>query len=274
MLDVPLIEFRILGGLEIVSMDGRVAVSGEFQRLLLQALLVSEGKALSGEVLMAELWAESAPAGAANALQAHASRVRKKIRAVEPGRPHPRLVGLPYGYQLRMDGARLDATAFVECAARAELLRTSAPEEAVALLRRALRLWRGAVCGGNLGGPVSKAAAARYEEHRLQAMETLFDSELLLGRHTAVLAELREAHLANPLRERFCEQLMVALYRSGRQAEALDTCRLTWQCLTEQLGVDPSPSLRRVEHAVLTQDPALDHGPVSVLHGARVPLRN
>ncbi|MER7399508.1 AfsR/SARP family transcriptional regulator [Streptomyces sp. NPDC000151] len=242
--------------------------------MLLQALLVSEGKAISHETLMAELWAESAPAGAANALQAHASRLRKKLKVIEPGRVPPRLVCLPYGYQLLMDGAELDATTFMECAARAERLRGEAPEKAVALLRRALRLWRGTLCGGSPGGPLAKAAAARYEEHRLRALETLFDSELLLGRHTAALAELREAHLANPLRERFCEQLMVALYRSGRQAEALDTCRQTWQCLVEQLGVDPSPSLRRVEHAILVQDPALDRGPVSAVHAARVPSRN
>ncbi len=269
-----MIEFRILGGLEMLSPEGRVTVAGGFQRMLLQALLVSEGKAVSSETLMAELWGESAPAGAANALQAHASRLRKKLRVIEPGRDRPRLVCLPYGYQLLMDGAQLDATAFMESAARAERLRADAPEEAVTLLRGALRLWRGAVCGGSPGGPLGKAAAARYEEHRLRALETLFDSELLLGRGTAVLAELREAHLANPLRERFCEQLMVALYRSGRQAEALDTCRQTWQSLIEQLGVDPSPSLRRVEHAILVHDPALASGPVSAVHAARIPSRS
>lgn len=268
-----MVEFRILGGLEMLSPEGRVTVAGGFQRMLLQALLVSEGKAVSSATLMAELWAESAPAGAANALQAHASRLRKKLRTIEPGRTTPRLVCLPYGYQLLMDGARLDATTFMESTARAERLRTEAPEETVTLLRGALRLWRGAVCGGSPGGPLGKAAAARYEEHRLRALETLFDSELLLGRHAAVLAELREAHLADPLRERFCEQLMVALYRSGRQAEALDTCRQTWQCLVEQLGVDPSPSLRRVEHAILVQDPGLDRGPVSAVRAARVPSR-
>ncbi|GGL65743.1 hypothetical protein GCM10010129_06580 [Streptomyces fumigatiscleroticus] len=262
------VEFRILGGLEMVSPVGSATVSGGLQRVLLQALLVSEGKAVSGETLMAELWGEAPPEGAANALQAHASRIRKRIRQLEPRRTHPRLVCLPHGYQLRMDGAELDATEFVECAARAERIRAEAPAEAVGLLRRALGLWRGAVYGGSPGGPLCKAAATRYEEHRLQAVEMLFDSELLRGRHTAILAELREAHVHDPLRERFCEQLMIALYRSGRQAEALDIYRQTWRRLNEQLGVDPSPFLRRLEHGILIQDAALDRGPVPAVHAA------
>ncbi|NGO66848.1 AfsR/SARP family transcriptional regulator [Streptomyces sp. SB3404] len=266
-----MVRFRILGGLEAVSPLGSATVSGEFQRRLLQTLLVSEGRAITGDMLMTELWGELPPAGAANALQAHASRIRRKIRQIEPHRERPRLICRPNGYQLLMDGAELDATAFVESVARAERIRLDAPEQAVGLLRPALRLWSGAVCGGSPGGPLCRAAAARYEERRLQAMEALFDSELMLGRHAAILAELREVHMDDPLRERFCEQLMVALYRSGRQAEALGTCRRTWQCLIDQLGVDPSPSLRRVEHAILAQDPALDRGPVSAVHAARIP---
>ncbi|MFD7712771.1 BTAD domain-containing putative transcriptional regulator [Streptomyces sp. NPDC059785] len=236
--------------------------------MLLQTLLVSEGNAVSAGTLMGELWGESTPDGASNALQAHASRIRKKIRRLEPRRTHPRIVCLPHGYQLLMDGAELDAVAFVRRAERAERIRASAPAEAVGLLRGVFRLWRGAVFGGGACGPLCRAAAARYEEHRLLAMETLFDCELLLGRSAAVLAELREAHMRDPLRERFCEQLMVALYRSGRQAEALDTYRQTRRCLDEQLGVDPSPALRRLERAILTQDAALERGPAGVRHAA------
>ncbi|MEK8169278.1 AfsR/SARP family transcriptional regulator [Streptomyces sp. M19] len=150
-------------------------------------------------------------------------------------------MGNPYGYQLLVDDAELDATVFVETVRRAQERLDVDPRGASESLRAALHMWRGPAFGGDAGGALSRAAAVRYEEYRIRAMELFFDSELALGNHTRVLGELREAHAENPLRERFCEQLMIALYRSGRQAEALETYRHMWSRLTEDLGIEPSP---------------------------------
>ncbi|WP_260333433.1 AfsR/SARP family transcriptional regulator [Streptomyces beigongshangae] len=131
------------------------------------------------------------------------------------------------------------------------------PHELADHLRSALSMWRGPVFGGSVETPLCRRAAARYESHRIRALELMFDAELAAGRHAGVIAELYEQHYAHPMSELFCEQLMIALYCSGRQAKALDVYRRMRQRLSEELGVDPSPKLRRVEQAILAHDPEL-----------------
>ncbi|WP_229890513.1 AfsR/SARP family transcriptional regulator [Streptomyces mashuensis] len=243
--------------MEIRTPRGPAEIPGGLQRTLVQALLVSEGQAIAGDTLIDEMWGESVPENEANALQAHVSRLRRRLKDLEPERPASRLSMHPSGYRLAVASGELDAAHFVALVKQAEVVSATDPGESAALTRAALSMWRGPVFGGHAGGSVCQTAAARYEEYRMRALELFFDAELRAGRHSAILAELHEAHAGNPLREYFCEQLMIALYRSGRQADALDTYRRMWHRLSEELGVEPSPSLRRVEHAILSHHPAL-----------------
>ncbi|WP_284117877.1 AfsR/SARP family transcriptional regulator [Streptomyces fragilis] len=246
--------------MEIRTSAGKAEIPGDLQRSLIQVLLVSEGRSVSGETLAEEMWGDSAPDNQANALQAHISRLRRRLKSLEPDSPVSRLSTHPSGYRLTVAAGELDADEFVKKIAEAETLLAARPERAAELLRQALGMWRGPAFGHFPGGAVCRLAGARYEEQRLRAMELLFDAELRVGRHARILAELNEAHISNPLRERFCEQFMIALYRSGRQADALDAYRRMWRRLSDEIGVLPSPSLRGVEHAILSHAPELTPG--------------
>ncbi|MFJ4920616.1 BTAD domain-containing putative transcriptional regulator [Streptomyces sp. NPDC088725] len=244
--------------MEINTVSGPDEISGDLQRTLIQSLLVNEGHSISGDSLIEEMWGESVPDNQANALQAHISRLRRKLKRLEPDVPCQRLTMHPSGYRLAVREGELDAVEFVKAVRRAESAATSDPAGTAALLGDALSMWRGPVFGGFTGGTLCQLASVRYEEHRLRAMELRFDAELRLGRHATILAELRDAYSSYPLRERFCEQLMIALYRSGRQADALNFYRLVWQNLSDELGIEPSPALQRLEHAILSHNPHLD----------------
>jgi DNA-binding SARP family transcriptional activator len=247
------LRFSILGPLQVDSEAGTVELTGELQRTLVQTLLAIEGKAVSGEALIEELWGDCPPDREVNAFQAHVSRLRRRLRALEPADP-PRVLLTPSGYRLVVGRGELDAVDFTNMVREAETLIADDPKAAAATLRPALALWRGPAFGGPSGGSICRMAAARYEELRLRGMELLFDAQLATDRHATILVELNEAHAAHPLRERFCQQLMVALYRAGRQVDALTAYRNMWRRLAEELGVQPSPGLRRVEQAILTHD--------------------
>jgi DNA-binding SARP family transcriptional activator len=254
------LSFEILGGMRVRASEDLHEVSGLSKRVLLQALLVSEGRTVSHASLMEEVWGEEIPAGVVNALQAHVSRLRKWLRTIDRDdreRSSTRVVSYAHGYQLVLDNARLDAADFERDVAGAERMRAASPDRAAELLRDALALWRGPVFGGKSGGLLCECAATRYNEVRLQALESLFEAELALGRHALLLGELYQAHMENPLRERFCAQLMLAFYRSGRQAEALAVYRRMRDRLGEDLGLDPTLELRVLEHRILTHAPEL-----------------
>ncbi|GEJ98504.1 AfsR/SARP family transcriptional regulator [Streptomyces sp. NPDC003388] len=259
-----MLKFSILGALQVRTVSGPAEISGDLQRTLVQTLLISEGQPVSGESLVEEMWGDSVPDNQANALQAHISRLRRKLRGLEPGRAGSRVTIHPSGYRLVVGDGELDAAEFVRAVRHAESSRADAAYTA-RLLGDALALWRGPVFGGFACGTLCQLAGARFEEYRMRAMELRFDAELKLGRHAAVLAELTEAHTNHPLRERFCEQLMIALYCSGRQADALDVFRRMRRHLDDELGIQPSPALRQVESAILCHDPALAGDTRSVL---------
>ncbi|MER6036440.1 MULTISPECIES: AfsR/SARP family transcriptional regulator [unclassified Streptomyces] len=260
-----MLKFSILGALQIRTVSGPAEISGDLQRTLVQALLISEGQPVSGESLVEEMWGDAVPDNQANALQAHISRLRRKLRGLEPGRAGSRVTIHPSGYRLVVGDGELDAAEFVGAVRHAESSRGGDPAYIARLLGDALALWRGPVFGGFACGTLCQLAGARYEEYRMRAMELRFDAELRLGRHAAVLAELTDAHTNHPLRERFCEQLMIALYCSGRQADALDVFRRMRRHLDLELGIQPSPALRQVESAILCHDPALAGDTRSVL---------
>ncbi|GAA3879023.1 hypothetical protein GCM10023084_34910 [Streptomyces lacrimifluminis] len=258
-----MLSFSILGALQIRTVSGPAEISGDLQRTLVQTLLVNEGQSISGESLVEEMWGDSAPDNQANALQAHVSRLRRRLKSLEPDRTVPRVTIHPSGYRLTLHEGELDGAEFVKAVRQAEVRSETDPGATAKLLGTALSMWRGPVFGDFTGGTLCQLACARYEEYRMRAMELRFDAELRLGHHSAILAELHEAHGNHPLRERFCEQLMIALYRSGRQADALHVYRLMWQHLADELGIEPSPALRRVENAILSHDPLLGSGETS-----------
>ncbi|WP_436498524.1 AfsR/SARP family transcriptional regulator [Actinokineospora sp. HUAS TT18] len=249
-------RFAVLGPLECWSGNRQIDIRGPLQRSLLAALLATESRPVSVESLVTELWGDTPPDQWENALQAHVSRLRRRLTSIADEAP-ARLIGLATGYRLVVSETDLDATAFTRQVAHARAIAATDPTEAADVLRSALALWRGPAFAMVAGGPLCRAAAHRYEAARTMALETLFDTELQTGRHVDIIPRLRELVESSGLNERFCEQLMVALYRSGRQAEALATYRRMRHRLDDELGVLPTRTLRNHEKAILVHHPAL-----------------
>jgi DNA-binding SARP family transcriptional activator/streptogramin lyase len=240
------VEFRILGPLEVED-DGRVlALGGAKQRALLAFLVLHANEAVSRDRLIDELWPESAPETAATAVQVYVSHLRKAL-----GRDV--IVTQAPGYLIRVEDGELDLARFEQLATRA---RTETPAHAADTLRAALSLWRGPALT-ELGASFARPERAHLEEQRLAALEHRIDADLELGRHGQLVPELERLVYEHPLRERLRGQLMLALYRSGRQAEALDVYRSGRRLLDDELGLEPGAELRRLERAILEQDPAL-----------------
>lgn len=256
-------RLSILGPLEVHDRHGTlVEVTGVKRRALLATLVVRAGRTLSADRLIVELWGERPPANAANALQAHIRRLRKVVE-VACGEPD-RIVTRPPGYFLSLRPGETDAEEFVEQVGLAKALAGTEPDRAVPLLRSALELWRGPALEGCVAGDLCAAGAVVLEEHRLTTLETLYDASLRAGRHGEVIGELEETSATYPLRERFYDQLMVALYRSDRQSDALGVYDRARRRLLHELGVEPGPVLRARMQSILTNNPttALDLEPV------------
>jgi DNA-binding SARP family transcriptional activator len=236
-----MMEFRLLG-----PFDGPVEVPGGKPRALLARLLLDAGRVVPAAALVEALWGESPPPRAPKVLQAHVSALRKSlgVEAIETRAP---------GYALR--GATSDLARFEELAERARGEGDAAARRQ--LLGEALALWRGDPLAEFRREPFAAAAEARLAEVRLEAVVQRIDADLELGRHEAVVGELRELVGADPLRERLREQLMLALYRGGRQAEALQVYREGRATLVDELGIEPGPELQELERAILRQDAAL-----------------
>lgn len=250
--------FRILGPLEIVTPNRTVRPPASLQRTLLFALLTSTQRMVSTETLIDELWHGVHPERVENALQAHVSRLRQKLASLEPEATEPRIIAHSSGYELVVGEGELDAEIFVrtleEIRARHDVTPPAVTAEA---LRAALKLWRGPMDAGAAAGSFCHAASARYEELRLGASEALIDCELRCGEHARIIPAIRDLLWQHPFQERFSQQLMLALYRCGRQAEALDVYRTLRSRLMDELGLEPSPTMRDYERAVLEQDPRL-----------------
>jgi ABC-type transport system substrate-binding protein/DNA-binding SARP family transcriptional activator len=247
-------RFLVLGPLG-VEVDGRkVTIGGGRERALLALLLVNAGEVVSRDRLIDELWGGNPPDRASHSLDAYLSRLRKAFR--EAGAPDALETRAP-GYVLRVED--IDGRQFEALAAEGQrALAAGDAERAAGLLAEALALWRGGSYPEVADEPWAAAEIDRLEELRLQATEARVDAELALGRHAALVAELERLVRSHPYRERLVGQCMLALYRSGRQADALAAYREARRSLAEELGLEPSRELGRLESAILAHDPGLD----------------
>src|SRR5262245_12883914 len=240
-------EFRLLGPLEVWHEGRALELRGLKRRAVLALLLVHANEVVSRDRLIDELWEEHPPANASAALQNHISRLRKDLGP-------ELLVTKDSGYLLSVDPDALDVWRFEGLVAEAGGL--SAPERR-AKLDEALALWRGHALADLLQEQTLAIESARLEGLRLSALERRIEADLELGRHEQLVPELEALVAAQPLREHPRALLILALYRCGRQAEALEAYRETRRVLVDELGIDPGPELRELEQAILRQDPGL-----------------
>ncbi|RFS84548.1 AfsR/SARP family transcriptional regulator [Actinomadura spongiicola] len=249
-------RFGVLGPLAVWTDDGGlVPVPGLKVRALLADLLVHEGRPVPADRLIDDLWGEALPGNPMGSLSAKVSQLRRVLEDAEPG-ARALVESRPAGYLLGAGDARVDARRFqllVEGAREA-----GEPKERAALLAEALGLWRGPAFADLADEPFTRAAAARLEELRLTALEEHAETRLLLGEHGALAGELGDVVGEHPLRERLRAAHMLALYRAGRQNEALEGFERYRTSLADELGLDPGAALSDLQRAILRQDPALD----------------
>lgn len=242
-----MLEFRVLGPLEVVE-DGRpIPLDRRRLRALLAFLLLHANEPVSTDRLIDEVWGPRPPKTAAASLQNYISRLRKAVGA-------DAIVSQPPGYVLRIDPERFDLARFERLTAEA---RGANPRERAEKLRAALALWRGPALDDLAFEPFARDEVGRLEEARLAALEDCISAELELGHDGELVRQLEELVEQHPLRERFRAQLMRALYRAGRQGDALEAFRSAREVLTEELGLEPGEELRSLQQAILQQDPSL-----------------
>jgi len=248
-----MLEFRILGPLEVVDDGGAIRLGGPKQRATLAILLLTANRVVPVERLADELYAGAAPATAVTQVQRQISELRKVLgsaSAIETRAP---------GYAIRLAPEQLDLNVFERrMEAGRDALERGDARIAADLLQDALRTWHGPPLADLAGESFAQPAIERLDEMRLVALELRVDAELALGRHAELVGELEQLVAEHRLRERFHGQLMLALYRSGRQADALGVYRWTREALVAEFGIEPTPALQHLERAILNQDPALD----------------
>jgi YVTN family beta-propeller protein len=256
-------DFRILGPLEVLANGRPLALGGAKPRAVLAVLLLHVNETVSVDSLIDALWGESAPNGAVQSVRVHISRLRKVLEnGRAEGDPPSVLVTTAGGYELRVGGDNLDLSRFEGLFAEGQrALAEERPERAAELLSEALALWRGPALADLAFEPFAQAEAARLDELRVAALEDRIEADLALGRHAAVASELDPLIAAHPLRERLRRLQMLALYRSGRQAEALEAYRAARRTLVDEVGVEPGAELRALHETMLRQDPVLDPPP-------------
>jgi DNA-binding SARP family transcriptional activator len=246
-------EFKILGELEVEDGGRAVALGGARQRALLTNLLLHAGEVVSTDRLIEDLYGAHPPATATKSLQVHISRLRKALGGEQ------RLRTRGGGYVLELSDGELDVERFsILLEEGRRRVAEGEAGQAVATLEQALRLWRGRPLADVAYAEFAQGEVARLDELHLTATEELIDARIALGRHVEVVGELERIVATHPLRERLRASLLLALYRSGRQAEALDSYQRARSILVEELGIEPTRSLRRLHQAILNQDASLD----------------
>jgi DNA-binding SARP family transcriptional activator len=245
-------EFRILGPLEVWNEGVEVSLGGPKPRALVAALLLHPNEVVSADRLIDDLWGEDSPERAAAALRVNVSRVRKAL-------PPNVLATKSPGYILRLEPDSLDLHRFERLVDEGRsFLGRGRARDAAERLGEALSLWRGPPLADFTYESFAQTAIARLEEVRLAAVELRIEADLAFGRHDELVAELEALVAEHPLRERLRSYLMTALYRSGRQAEALATYQNARRALVDELGIEPNAALQELERAILRQDPSLD----------------
>ncbi len=272
-------EYRVLGPVEVCHSGRTVDLGGGKQRALLAVLLMHAGQVVSVDRLLDVLWDGRPPSTAVTQLQGLVSRLRRTL-AVDDGDP-TRLLTRPPGYVLEVAPGEVDLHDFeLLVDAAHQQMATGEMGAAADRLRAALSLWRGQPLGGVDIAELVEVEVPRLQEHRLSALEDRIEADLAVGRHAELIAEVRALVAAHPFRERLRGQLMVALYRAGRRAEALAAYRQGRAVLAEELGLDPGAELRRLERMILTADSSLDlavapeaaeGAPTSVIGPAQLP---
>ena len=247
-------EYRVLGPLEVAEGGMILSLGGPRQRLVLASLILEANHVVPTDRLIDRIWGDEPPGAARNALFAYISRLRKLLGAA-------RIQARPPGYTLVAERSEVDALRFADLVDAARD-RTDDRQESVALLSAALDLWRGGALDDLAAYDVLRPAIARLEELRLGAVEDRIEAEIDLGRHRESVPALESLTTEHPLRERLWSLLILALYRSGRQGDALGAFHRARKMLVEELGIDPSPELRRLHEQVLRQDEALDLRPM------------
>jgi DNA-binding SARP family transcriptional activator/ABC-type branched-subunit amino acid transport system substrate-binding protein len=250
------LDFLLLGPLEVRDGGRALHLGGVRQRSVLAILLLHAGHVVPADTLIDELWGDAPPADAASALQQHVSRLRRLLD------PHAVVETVAPGYLVRPPPGSTDVARFEALRAEGrDHLAAGRAGEAAEALRAALGQWRGRALADLAHEQFAVAAVEALEEERLEALELRVDADLALGRHAELVAELRTLAARHPLRERLRAQLVLALYRCGRQAEALEAYADARRALVDELGLEPGPDLRRLQQAVLRQEPGLELPP-------------
>jgi WD40 repeat protein/serine/threonine protein kinase/DNA-binding SARP family transcriptional activator len=244
-------QLRILGPLEVADGDGPRPLGGPKQRTVLAHLVIRANQAIDSDRLIGEVWGDEPPPAARSTLRGYLSHLRK---ALGPDQLEHR----SGGYVLRAEPSAIDAVRFEALVHEGRAIRTADPATAVQIFQQALGLWRGPALADLTDQASLQPEIARLEELRLAALEGRIDAELELARHRELVPELETLVAAHPFRERLWLHLMTALYRSDRQADALAAFQRARELLAEELGIDPSPELRRLHERILRQDPSLD----------------
>jgi DNA-binding SARP family transcriptional activator len=256
-------EIRVLGPFEVRLGGGRVAVRGGKRDALLAVLGLAGGRAVAVEELVDALWEGDLPAAPRNAVQHHVARLRAALGAEW-------IVASQDGYAVR--DAWVDARWFEELLGRARVdLREGDARGAAESVSGALGLWRGPALQGLADTSWLRSEAQRLEGLRVDGLEERFEAALALGEHREIVSGVRAALEENPFRERLWGQLMLALYRSGRQADALEAFQEARRLLGQELGLEPGPELRGVQEAILAQDPAIAPVPVAPRRRGNLP---
>jgi predicted ATPase/DNA-binding SARP family transcriptional activator len=246
-------EFRILGALEVSDAGRSLPLGGSKQRALLALLLLSPNEPVSIDRLIDEIWADQPPEGGRKSLQVHVSRLRKALGAGAGA-----MLTRPNGYMIRVEPGELDLVRFERLAEEGRrALAVGDPEGAAERLREGLELWRGPPLADLAFESFAQPEIGRLEELRLAVLEDRIEADLGCGRHAELVAEIEALVTDHPLRERLRRLFVLALYRAGRQADALEAYRAARAVLIDDLGLEPTPELRQLEQAILTHDESL-----------------
>jgi predicted ATPase/DNA-binding SARP family transcriptional activator len=258
-------QFSLLGPLAVSCNGAPIALGGQKRRALLAALLLEANQVVSRDRLIDGLWGEDPPETARNTIQVYVSQLRKLL-------PEGALETAPPGYRLVVEPDTIDLFEFVRLSGEGRTaLATGDAAGAADALRAAMALWRGPALADLAWEPFAHAEIGRLEELRLAALEDRIDADLALGRHGQLVGELERLVAEHPLRERLRGQLMLALYRAGRQADALAVYQRARKTLVDELGIEPGESLRKIERAILAHDPSLNGPQAGPTSARRVP---
>ena len=257
------LDFRILGRLQVLLEGSPMDVGQPMQKNLLGLLVIEARRPLSGDVLVDRLWPDDPPKGGVRTLRFHISRLRESF--ARAGLDESPIVTTNAGYVLDVADEQIDARRFEALVSGAVLALDDDPSSASKTLGEALGLWSGPPLADFTYAPFASAEIARLEEARLAAVETRIDADLACGRERELIGDLNSLASEHPHRERLHGQLMVALYRSGRQAEALSVCSVLRASLRDELGLDPAVEIQDLEQRILDHDPTLAPGPAGSL---------